>query len=87
MAAAHFVVGTQTEGVSNEIGVEKGNSHLEGVGHAGSIYFHEDALLQIEFGAKIKDAFEPTGETTATNESGDIFKGVMTLEFVANIWG
>ncbi len=60
MAAAHFVVGMQTESVGDEIGVEEGNSYFEGVGHTGSIYFHEDALLQIEFGAKIKDAFEPT---------------------------
>jgi hypothetical protein len=43
--------------------------------------------LQIEFCAKIKDAFESTGETATANESGDVFEGVMALEFVANIWG
>jgi hypothetical protein len=43
--------------------------------------------LQIEFGAKIKDAFESTGETATANESGDVFEGVMALEFVADIRG
>ncbi len=58
LAPAHFVVGTKGEGVRDEIGVEEGHADFEGVGHAGTIDFGQDTLLQVKFRAKVEDSFE-----------------------------
>lgn len=87
LATAHFVIGAEGEGVGDEVWIEKGNAHLERVGHARAIDFGQDALLQIKFGAKVEDAFEPAGKATAVNEAGDIFKGIVALELVAGVGG
>jgi hypothetical protein len=39
LAAAHFVIGTKREGVGYEIRIQKWDSDLERVGHAGAVDF------------------------------------------------
>ena len=87
LAAAHFVVGAKREGVGDEIGVEKGNANFEGVSHAGAVDFHQDALLKVQFCAKVKNTFEAARETAAVGEASDILESVMALELVASIGG
>ena len=57
LAAAHFIIGTKREGVGDEIRIEKGNTNFEGVSHAGAVDFHQDALLKVQFCAKVKNTF------------------------------
>ena len=71
----------------DEIGVEKGNTDLERVGHTGAIDFHQDALLQVKLGAEVKNPLEPAGEAAAVGEAGDIFEGVVALELLSSVGG
>ena len=87
LAAAHFIIGAKGEGMGDEIGVEKGNANFEGVSHAGAVDLHQDALLKVQFCAKVKNTFEAARETAAVGEASDILESVMALELVASIGG
>jgi hypothetical protein len=44
--------------VGYEVRIQKWDTNLEGVGHAGAVDFCEDTLLKVKLRAKIEDAFE-----------------------------
>jgi hypothetical protein len=87
LAAAELVVGAKGEGVGDEIDVEEGDAHLKGVGHGGAIDLHEDALLEVEFGAEIEEAFQAAGQAAALGQTGDILEGVGPVELCAGVGG
>jgi hypothetical protein len=55
--------------------------------HAGAIDLHQDAFLEIELGAKVKDPFESTRQSAAVGQAGDILKSVVAVEFVPDLGG
>jgi len=71
--------------VADEIDVEERDSHFQGVGHGGAVDLHEDALLEVELGAEVKEAFQATGEAAALGQAGDIFKWIGAVELVAGV--
>jgi len=87
LAAAQFVVGTEGEGMGDEIDVEERNSHFEGVGHGCAVDLHEDALLEVKFGAEVKKAFQTPGEAAALGQAGDVLKRIGAVELVAGVGG
>ena len=73
--------------MGDEIDVEEGNSHFQGVGHGGTVNLHEDALLQVELGAEVKEAFQTTGEAAALGQTGNVLKRIGAVELVAGVGG
>ena len=51
------------------------------------LYLHGDALLQVELGAEVKEAFQTTGEAAALGQTGDVLKRIGTVKLVAGVGG
>ena len=60
LAAAQLVVRPEREGVGDQIDVEERNPNFKRVGHGGAVDLHQDAFLQVEFGAEVKEPFQTT---------------------------
>ena len=73
--------------MSDEIGIKEGNADFEGVGHAGTIHLHQDALLKIKFRAQVEDTFQTPRKAAAVGKAGDVLEGIVAMELLAGIGG